>query len=127
MEPAGIIKAKPVNYLVHCGAAGSELATVQASDLQRPSQTLSRRVDHSNPMPRARATSPDFFILLSVILAEGCSLGQLDECLLVPLQVEAIEVHDLRPGLDKITYEFLVRVVRCVDFSNGPQLRARSE
>src|ERR1700687_2288875 len=35
VESPGIVKAQPVNHLVHCSTTGSELSPVQAGDLQR--------------------------------------------------------------------------------------------
>ena len=38
------------------------------------------------------------------------------------VQIEAVEVHDLVPGRNEVTYERVLRIVTGVDFRNGPEL-----
>ncbi len=63
----------------------------------------------------ANSFSESFFHIQTELLRHICAFARLGE-------VETVEVHDLVPGRDKVTHKLFLRIVLCIDLSEGTQL-----
>src|SRR5262245_8763976 len=63
----------------------------------------------------------------TTVMARGRANPPAPEIANLLREVVAIQVHDLAPCRGKVLHERPLRVVTCIDFRDGPELRVRSE